>query len=336
MRKEISLAKVFFSYSHVDQGMRDQLEVQLSMLLRQGIIETWHDRRIGAGQEIDDSINRNLEHSDVILLLVSPNFIASDYCYNREMTRAMERHERGEAIVIPVILRACDWHFAPFGKLNATPPDGRPISQAVDIDQAFLEVAKAIREAVKRLPSHKTSAPSPSSAATSVNSNTSMLGVSVPVDAAGAPRSSNLRLTKHFSDQERDAFRLDSFEYMARFFEATLSELSARNPGIEGRFRRIDGNRFTAVIYRDGAATTRCTVFIGGDRNFIGGIAYTSRETSNSNSYNEMLDVACDEQSLFLRSMGMFHRGPSPDQKLSQEGAAELYWAMFIEPLQWK
>ncbi len=104
--------------------MRDQLEVQLSMLKRQGAIETWHDRRIGAGQEIDGAISGNLEEADIILLLVSPDFLASDYCYDREMIRAMERHHAGDAIVIPVILRACDWHPAPFGKLNATPPDG--------------------------------------------------------------------------------------------------------------------------------------------------------------------------------------------------------------------
>src|SRR4051794_23858837 len=111
---ETRLAKVFFSYSHVDETMRDQLEVQLSMLKRQGVIDTWHDRRIGAGQEIDGSISRNLEDSDIILLLVSPNFLASDYCYDKEMLCAMERHERGEAAVIPVILRACEWHHAPF------------------------------------------------------------------------------------------------------------------------------------------------------------------------------------------------------------------------------
>jgi hypothetical protein len=326
------LANVFLSYSHVDEAMRDQLEVQLSMLKRQGIVEVWHDRRIGAGQEIDGSISRNLEDADVVLLLVSPNFLASDYCYDKEMTRAMERHESGDAIVIPVILRACDWHHAPFGKLNATPPDGKPISQAADQDQAFLGVAKAIREAVKRLPSEarQTTVAAPTIRYVDAGAEAEQAGVKGIVDAA---RSSNLRITKRFTDQDKDAFKLDTFEYMARFFEASLGELSDRNPQIDGRFRRIDGNRFTSVVYIEGKATARCTVFIGGNRGFLDGIGYTANETTESNSYNEMVSVANDDQSLFLTSMGMSSLG-GKERKLSQEGAAELLWGLFIAPLQ--
>lgn len=328
------MAKVFFSYSHVDEGMRDQLEVQLSMLKRQGIIETWHDRRIGAGQDIDASISRNLEDAEIILLLVSPNFLASDYCYDREMLRAMSRHTAGEAIVIPIILRACDWHPAPFGKLNAVPSDGRPISQAVDQDQAFLEVAKAIREAAKRLqiqaqPTAR--APHSASSAPAVSQNGNSSGTKGFVDV---PRSSNLRVAKRFTDQDKDAFKLETFEYMARFFAASLEELSVRNQGIEGRFRRVDGNRFTAVIYVEGKAVARCTVFMGGGRGFVDGIAYVANDTTDSNSFNESMSVDHDEQTLFLRSMGMSFHNRGREQKLTQEGAAELYWGMFIEPLQ--
>ena len=90
------MASLFFSYSHVDENLRDQLETQLAMLRRQGAIEVWHDRRIGAGDEFDPEIMQHVENDDIILLLVSPNFLASDYCYDREMLRAMERHEAGE------------------------------------------------------------------------------------------------------------------------------------------------------------------------------------------------------------------------------------------------
>ena len=92
------LAAVFFSYSHADEGLRDQLEKQLAVLKRQSVIETWHDRRIGAGAEGDSAISGHVEHDDIILLLVSHDFLASNYCYDREMLRAMERHEAGEAI----------------------------------------------------------------------------------------------------------------------------------------------------------------------------------------------------------------------------------------------
>ncbi len=328
------MAKVFFSYSHVDEEMRDLLEVQLSMLTRQGIIKTWHDRRIGAGQEIGSDISRNLEDADIILLLVSPNFIASDYCYDREMKRAMERHEAGEAIVIPVILRACDWHPAPFGKLNATPRDGRPINQATDRDQAFLEVAKAIRGAVNRLPVRAQAAATASRPeikppiAPETKSTTETIRIAEP------PRSSNLRIAKRFTEKDKDAFKLETFEYMAKFFENSLQELSARNSGIDGRFRRIDNNRFTAVIYMDGKAAARCTVFMSGNHGFSNGIAYATGETMEANSFNESMSVDNDGQMLFLRAMGMLFQPSKKNQKLSQEGAAELYWAMLIDPLQ--
>ncbi len=96
---------LLFSYSHVDETLRDQLEVHLSALKRQDLISAWHDRRITGGSELGKSIDAHLESAEIILLLVSPDFIASDYCYDREMARAMERHEKGEAKVIPVILR---------------------------------------------------------------------------------------------------------------------------------------------------------------------------------------------------------------------------------------
>lgn len=320
------MISLFFSYSHADEALRDQLEKQLAMLKRQGIISTWHDRRIGAGQDIDRAINANMEVADIILLLVSPDFIASDYCYEREMTRAMERHAAGDAIVIPVILRACDWHGAPFGKLLATPTDGRPVTQWPDRDQAFLEVAKSIRGATERL--HKTTPTLPVSAA---NTTTQM---AQPTTAATAPRSSNLRMTKQFTERDKDGFKLETFEYIADYFENSLAELQTRNPGIEATFRRIDANRFSAVVYRSGKAVARCTIFMGA-RPFIDGIAYTATEASESNSYNECLTINADDQMLFLRSMGMAHfRGRSETEKLSQEGAAELYWGMLIEPLQ--
>jgi hypothetical protein len=86
---------VFFSYSHADEKLRYQLDKQLSLLRRQGVIETWQDRRIGAGEELVNSIDVQLESCDIILLLVSPDFLDSDYCYDIEMTRAMERHAAG-------------------------------------------------------------------------------------------------------------------------------------------------------------------------------------------------------------------------------------------------
>jgi DNA-binding MarR family transcriptional regulator len=143
--------QVFYSYSHRDESLRDELEEHLSLLRRQGIIAGWHDRRIGAGEEWKGEIDRFLESSQVILLLVSPSFLASDYCYEIEARRAIERHEKGEARVIPVILRPVDWKGAPFAKLAVLPKGGEPVTSWKDRDEAFLDVAVGIRTAVEEM-----------------------------------------------------------------------------------------------------------------------------------------------------------------------------------------
>lgn len=326
MDEERSLAKVFFSYSHVDEPLRDQLETQLAMLKRQGVIETWHDRRIGAGEDLHNAIDGHINAADIILLLASPDFLASDYCYEREMARALERHEAGESIVIPVILRPCDWHGAPFGRILATPPDGKPVTQWPDRDHAFLEVTRAIRGAAERLGSLPSVKPAPS--------GPTPIGEELAIAAPSAIRSSNLRVAKRFTDHDKDAFQHEAFAYMAKFFENSLAELTARNtPHIQGKFRQIDANRFTAVAYREGRAVARCTVFMGG-RPYGKGIAYSHSETTESNSYNENLTVEADDQAMFLRSLGMARMTSGRDEKLSPQGAAELYWGLFVEPLQ--
>jgi formylglycine-generating enzyme required for sulfatase activity len=120
--------KVFVSYSHQDDELRKELGKHLSGLERRKLIKLWLDRDIEAGLEWANEIDQNLEQAAIILLLVSADFIASEYCYSIEMTRAVARHEAGTAKVIPVIIGACDWTSAPFGKLQAIPPDNQAVA----------------------------------------------------------------------------------------------------------------------------------------------------------------------------------------------------------------
>lgn len=311
------MTTVFFSYSHADENLRDRLEVHLSALKRQGAIEAWHDRRIKAGDNLTGAIHKELERADIILLLVSPDFINSDYCYDVEMKRALERHEADDARVIPIILRHCDWHSTPFGKLLAAPKDGKPIQSWPDLDEAFLDVVKAIRAA---LPTR--ASPRVSSQARETRATVSEIG----------PRSSNLRLKKTFSDADRDRFLDDAFEFMARFFENSLEETKARNTGIEFGFRRIDANRFTAILYREGKAVARCKIVLGGM--FGKGITFSHNDQASDGSMNENLSVEADDQGLYFKALGFAHFGREKEEHLTFEGAAEYYWSMFIERLQ--
>jgi hypothetical protein len=143
--------QAFYSYSHEDEKFRAMLETHLKILERQGLIAGWHDRMIGAGEEWKGAIDKNLEEAQLILLLVSASFIASDYCWDIEMKRAIERHDRGAARVIPVILRPCDWHGAPFAKLQALPKNGKPLDEWRNLNAGFNNVTEGIRQVIEEV-----------------------------------------------------------------------------------------------------------------------------------------------------------------------------------------
>jgi internalin A len=138
--------RVFISYSHKDERFRLKLEPHLKLIQRQGLIATWHDRLIKPGTEWKDLIDANLEQAKIVLLLVSADFMDSDYCWEIEMRRALERHEKSEARVIPVIIRDCDWDSASFAKLQALPDKGKSVDKWKNKDSAWRSVADGIKK----------------------------------------------------------------------------------------------------------------------------------------------------------------------------------------------
>jgi len=174
----------------------------------------------------------------------------------------------------------------------------------------------------------------PTSHRPEVASLRSVANAAEPIAVRSGPRSSNLRLRKSFTDADRDRFLDEAFAFMARFFENSLAELGKRNRNIEGRFRQLDGTRFTAVVYESGATQAQCTISLGG--HFGRGISYSSTVDGSGNSFNEMLSIEHDEQHLYLKPMGtgMWLTGGERHAQLSPEGTAEYFWSMLIEPLQ--
>jgi hypothetical protein len=140
--------EVFFSYAHEDEVLRDELAKHLRLLERQQVIKSWYDRKITAGSEWRNAIDEHLESADIILLLISSDFLDSDYCYDIELKRALERHESNEARVIPIILRSVAWRDAPFSWLTALPTDGKPVKSWNDPDEAFTDVVEGIKWAI--------------------------------------------------------------------------------------------------------------------------------------------------------------------------------------------
>ena len=320
------MARVFFSYSHDDEQYRDQLEKHLATLRHQGLIESWHDRRILAGSDFAHEIDQQLDQCEVILLLVSASFIASSYCYGLEMRRALERHAAGTAHVVPVIVRPCDWHNTPLGKLLAAPRDGKPIVTWSNYDEAYADVARQVRavveqssgSAVGKHPRHTRLSAAPAS-------------VAVPAMPT-SPRSSNLRLRKEFTDADQDHHLHQAFDFLAQFFDSSLQELQQRHTDIKCGYRRIDANTFTATIYRNGARTAECAIILGGGFR-QGSISFSYDASARGSSFNESLSVAHDDQSLYLKPLGMSMHG-NDRAKLTFEQAAEMSWGLLISRLQ--
>ena len=138
--------ELFYSYAPEDEQWQKRLEVHLEPLQRQGLIRGWHKRDIHAGTEWKREIDAHLNAAHIILLLVSPDFIASEYCYSFEIIRAIERHELGEAYIIPVLLRPTDWKGTLFEHIQVLPANALPLSKWQDHDEALLDVVKGVRK----------------------------------------------------------------------------------------------------------------------------------------------------------------------------------------------
>lgn len=143
------MPKLFISYSHKDESYREQFQNHLSGLKENGLIDTWTDRCIGPGEEWEPEIHKNLANAKFVLLLISSDFLASKYCTGVEMQRALQMHQRGEAIVVPIVIRPVDWMDYEIGKIQALPEWGKPISDHDSSDAAWVSVVRALKDKIK-------------------------------------------------------------------------------------------------------------------------------------------------------------------------------------------
>ena len=141
--------EVFYSYAQEDELLRNKLEKHLSSLRRQGLLTTWHHYRILPRAESAQETIRHLDSAAIILLLISADFLDSDYCYETEMQRAMERHAAKQVCVIPILLRPADIEGTPFAELQGLPTNGKAITTWPNEDEAFLEITRGVRKAIE-------------------------------------------------------------------------------------------------------------------------------------------------------------------------------------------
>jgi internalin A len=153
-RRETRRVSAFISYAHKDERLREELDTHLKLLVRTGDLDAWHDRSLAPGEKWEGRINENLQRANIVLLLFSPDFIASDYC-DKEMEIALQREAAGEVRVVPIIARPCGWRHLPVRENQALPKDGKPIADAGHgqghLDAAWMEVEEGIRRVLRDL-----------------------------------------------------------------------------------------------------------------------------------------------------------------------------------------
>jgi CheY-like chemotaxis protein len=161
---------LFYSYAHEDESLRDELQGHLKILERRGLLAPWHDRKIVAGQDWSHEIDANLRSAELVLLLISKDFIGSDYIMGTELHAAMQRHATQQTVVVPIVVRAVDLDpedasDMPFLKLQGLPTGLRPVTSWPNRDEAWTDVAKGLRATVKGIRDRRVQLPPPVSAA---------------------------------------------------------------------------------------------------------------------------------------------------------------------------
>lgn len=309
--------RIFISYSHKDQAALERLHTHLAPLQSEGLIDTWYDRQILAGERIDEEIGKELESCDLFLMLVSPDFLASDYCVNREMKRALERHREGAAHVVPIIVEPCFWLSSPLRGLKALPLDGKPISKWTNPNDAYLDVVRELRRVLET----REAAVLPMRRATfSEETNETR---------PAAPR---YRVQQDFDEIDRSEFRETAFATICDYFQQQIAEIDTVSD-LRGRFVPRGPSSFGCTVVNRGREFNRGTAHItvhcknGGFG--LGDIYYSFSENADPNSANGMFHIESDEYEMYLSSMMSFFG--SGRERLTPEEAAEHLWADFIE-----
>jgi hypothetical protein len=313
----LTMAKAFISYSHRDEKALDRLHTHLAMLRRENLITAWYDREILAGDDFGHEISSNLRDSDIFLALVSPDFLASKYCYELEMENALKRHDDGTLRIIPIILEPCDWKSSPLGKLKALPKEGKPISTWTNENVAYLDVVTELRRLSE-------------SRALGQVANTTRS--TKPEGSQPTQQSRRYRIKKDFDSIDRDQFRRRAFAVIKDYFRRSVDELNAIGDPIRSHFEEMSGAAFYCTVLNKAARNKEAhiTVRSGDDDSFNMDAIVYSFSKRERNSANGFIHVEADEYDLYLKSDGFGVRRTQDSDRMSAEEAADGLWREFI------
>ena len=302
--------KAFISYCHADAGMLGRLHVHLANLKREGLISDWTDEKILAGGNLDDNISESLSSSQLFISLVSPDYIASHYCYEKEFETAQKMQEQGDIIIVPIIVEPCDWKSTPFSKLKALPKDGKPVAEWTSPNSAFTDVAQELRKLLTNKPSHK-----------------NLVSENVVEEVVS---SRNYKAEKIFTEVDKLDFKETSFKTIKAYFKSAIAEFNGIE-NLQARFLDEEPKLFSCLISNKGnLKDAYITISIAvsnygfGDLNY----SFTQNQQTNSVHMDKSFTVANDEYKLYWTVRSMFNT--RNEEVLDAKEIAEKIWDDYL------
>ena len=300
----------FVSYSHADEKAWERLRKHLAMLERDSLIFNWYDGQILPRDKIAGEIRNELDRSEIFLALVSPDYLASQYCYEKEFQHALELARSGRLRLIPVILEPCDWLSSPLSEFMALPRDGKPISEWTNVNIAYLDVVSGLRRIVQHAPNQ---AP-------------------VPERTEPAHPTRQIKLQRDFDAIERLQFADGAFNTIKEYFRAAAAELAQVSDELRTHFEEMSPTAFTCSLVnraKQRGGESHITVHNMKGRQGYGEIIYSQDRYAETKTMNGVFNVEADDYNLFLSDSG-FSWNKKDSSRLSPERAAETLWNDFV------
>lgn len=303
--------KVFISYSHMDEHALERLTKHLAVLKREGSVREWFDQKILPGGDIDAQISEHLEECQVFIAIVSADFLSSHYCYDRELKRALERHELGSMTVMPIIVQACDWKASPLGQLKALPKDGKPVADWTNENNAWFDVVGQIRRLISEGPSTRT------------DQLQEVSGIKLT-------RTPKYRVRRDFDEVDKLEFREQAYQAIRDYFQQAAAEIGEIED-IKSKFSMLGDTSFTCTVVNRARnrGVAHITVHARSGRHSFGDISYSFQERADPNTSNGWLQIEADEYELYVKQSGMMRH--DENAKLSPTKAAANLWEEFLE-----
>lgn len=302
------MINAFISYSHKDAEILSRLHTHLAVLRRSGQISGWYDRSILAGGVIDTEISKELENCNLFLAIVSPDFLDSSYCYEKEMNRAFERHDAGQIRLIPIIVEPCDWIHTPLSRFKALPKDGKPISEWPNPNNAYQDIVSELRRIVSDLESKQ---------------RPNLQNEDLP-SSKKTSQPSRFKVKKSFDEIDKKDFSDKAYQIIRDQFKLFIDEID-NHEDVRAQLKDIDSTAFTCTILNKAKKNSVGHLTVHGKTsNFLGDMSFSYSADASPNTTNGTFQVRSDDYDLYL-GLGFPMIGRE-NRRLNPIEAALLLW----------